>query len=912
MKSRNLRWIVFGWLLLLSFKSFSQQGKNCETNCFGTEVVEILEQEGGCYTYTLKVNAGGDCSHALSHYSVATPQCATIAAVSNSEDWKIEYGTDPTSGISGFKVDEIQDFGEEAGEFYVTFTLCDNGCEEALSCFAPEVAYKAATCVYYEQTEVSCVKLEANLIATNLTCAEENNGIIEIEIVDGTAPFTYAWSNGATTESLSELAVGSYSVIITDGSGATLELATEISAPPALAVVMDITDATCSGQSDGAINASVSGGTAPYTYSWSNGISTEDQTGLRSGYYLLTVTDANGCENKTAAIIDNTVTIAIDADITNAGCNVNNGTLDVTIEGGAAPYTFSWNNGATTEDLSDLAPGAYRITVTDANGCFSARTFSIRENNPLRLTSDITNTACVENNSGAIDLTVIGGEAPYTYAWSNGANTEDIGNLAADTYTVTVTDATSCSITQTFNVTANSFSASSMVNQISCAGEADANITLLVSGGETPYTYDWSNGATSDYVENLSAGQYSVEISDATGCSKSLSFTIVAPAAIAVNYTITNATCTDGDYSVALNTTGGRAPYTYLWNNGETGSSLSNLLAGEYTVEVTDANGCTSSVAISVSASAANCSEDDNSDDTDDDNPDDGSDDSGDDTSDEDDGSGDGDNGDGDNDNGDEDGGNGGEDEGEGDDDGGEGDGNDGGEDDGDSGNPNQGNCENPFETSISLVEINDNCYTYEATVTYDGNHVHGLSHLSVAVPCGDLDFASTTSSWPIDYGTDPTTGISGFKIDNINNFGEGISAESFDFTFTICNENDDVCKVQLLEADFEVAYKYGQCVSYELVDGEASLSESISINTYPNPFTEQSTFEFYTPTATNLQVDVYNRQGVMVRQLFKGNVGSQQSLILDFVAEGLPSDIYTYRIVTDYGVEYRKVILTN
>jgi hypothetical protein len=887
MKRRLQLSVVFIWLFLISFNSMAQSHQQeCKVNCFSSEILDVQELDDGCLFYTIKVNADASCDHALSHFSVAIPTCAQVSEVSNSEGWKLEYGTDPTTGISGFKVDDINGFGDNgnSGSFLVSFKICEKECEESLSCWAPEVAYKAATCVFYEQMEISCVKLAANLIVTDATCGGTNTGSIEIEILDGMEPYSFIWSNGVSDSINSNLIAGNYSVLITDGTGAELELATQIDEPEPIVTTVSIIDASCSGSFDGAIDATVSGGVAPYTYQWSNGMTEEDITGLKSGYYLLTVTDVNGCQLKTPAIIENTIFISVNGEVTNAGCSTNNGSIDITADGGTEPYSYSWANGSESEDLANLASGTYRVTVTDANGCFSSRTFGVGVNNPLRLTSLVTKTACIENNSGAIDLTISGGLEPYEILWSNNETTEDIQNLAAGTYTVQVSDASGCSSSLNVNITAASFQASSLVGQISCNTAADGNIKLMVSGGTAPYNYDWSTGETTSEVTGLSAGQYSVIITDAAGCSKALSYYIVEPTSISASFSIANPTCLDGDFLIDATISGGVAPYIYTWSDGQSTQDPIDLVAGTYSLQITDAKGCTYTAEVIVSFELAMCNDDDGT----------GDDGTGDD--------GTGDDGTGDDGTGDD----GTGDDGTGDD----GTGDDGTGDDGDI--PNEGeDCYNPFSTEITLLEISGSCYTYNAVVTFDGIHVHGLSHLTMDIECGSIDAVTNSENWKIEFGKDPTTGLNGFKIDNVNGFGEGNTVDQFEYTYTICSEDND-CQELLTDADFLIAYKYGQCVSYENVDGEANLSDQITVIAYPNPFTESSQIEFYTPTSTNLLVEVFNRQGVEVKRLYNGQVEGQETIKIKFEADNLPSDIYTYRITTDYGVKYGKLVLTN
>ncbi|QSE98243.1 T9SS type A sorting domain-containing protein [Fulvivirga lutea] len=900
-------YVVLCWLLSVSNTAYS---KDCGVSCFHSEVLSAESSGEGCTTYTLQITADGSCKHALSHYSVGLPTCAEITNVSNSENWKIEYGTDPTSGISGFKVDDIQGFGEEPGTFTVTYTLCEGSCDSGADCYAPQVAYKAATCVYYEDVEHSCTNLEADLTVVQNNCTDDFSGSISVNIIDGVEPFSYAWSNGASGSDINNLPNGEYTVTITDATGETLELSAEITSPEAITIDFIITEASCAGQTDGSVDATISGGVAPYTFSWSNGVTSEDLPAVGGGYYLLNVTDANGCTTTAPALVENSVFINVNGNVTNTGCSTVNGSIDITIDGGTGPYTFQWSNGDATEDLSGLSQGNYNVVVTDANGCFSSRNFFVNENNPIRLSAVSSPTACIEDNSGSIDLTVVGGEEPYTFNWSNGEATEDISNLAAGQYSVTVTDATGCDISSTFRVQTNTFPANSIVSQPTCAGANDGSIELIVSGGTPPYTYNWSNGSTAQVVTDLEPGLYNLEIEDASGCTKSLAYFLVDPSPVTISAAVSNPSCEQGDFVISVSGSGGTAPYTFDWDNGLTGNVITALDSGMYVVTMSDAKGCTITLEVYAGNEAASCKNDDGGDDDSGDGS--GDDGSGDDSDGGDDGSGDGsgdDSGDGDG-SGDGSGDGGDNGDGSGDDSG-----DDGSDDDPDDGNDDGSDdntdCNNPFDTEISLIEESNGCYTYNAVITYSGNKVHGLSHWTINTTCGSLSDVSNSENWHIEYGLDPTTGLDGFKVDDINGFGEGSFSEQFEVTFTICSSDPD-CINELENGGFEVAYKFGQCVSYENVSTEVDWSERMEINAYPNPFSGSSTVSIYTPKSTSVKVEVFNRQGLKVKELYNGHSSENETLDIRFDAYDLPSDVYTYKISTDYGVKHGKIILAN
>lgn len=924
MKSTILKSFIVCWLFFSSnfASAHGDLPKDCGESCFQTQVQSVTETAEGCLKYTLLVSNNGSCAHALSHYTVAIP-CGSVSSVTNSGGWKLEMGTDPTSGLTGFKIDDISGFGEngEAGDFTVEFILCsdDEACGASLNCWSPEVAYKASTCVFYEQTEISCNQLSAHIETEAASCYGASDGSAEVIIEEGESPFTYQWSNGGTEALNASLSAGEYSVTVTDANGESVMLTAIINQPEAINTTVNISSASCSGSNNGSITVEVSGGSPPFTYLWSNGGNTSSIGNLSAGYYELDVTDSRGCSVKVPAVVENQVTISLTAAIEKTSCSNNTGSIDLTVTGGAEPYAFTWSNGSTTEDISGLSAAVYNVQVTDANGCSTSRSFVVKENNTLQLSAVPSPTSCLEDNSGSIDLIVSGGTAPYNYVWSDGSTTEDLSGLAKGIYSVTVTDAGGCDATLRVSVIAETFQVSTNTQNPTCLG-TDGFIQVAPLGGEAPYTYLWSNGSTTAEITGLASGMYDVTVTDATGCSRKLYFFLTDPDPITLSANIENVNCVEGEFNLDLVVTGGTEPYYFSWSDESGSEDRTGLTTGSYIVTVTDINGCSAAKEFIVDAASAGCPELDNPGDGTDDGSDDGTDDGSDDGSDTgdgtdggtddggDSGSGDGDESDGSGDGGDDgsgDGDNNGGDDGssDGGDNGGDGDGNGDGSDTDDP-------CYNPFDTELVLVSVEGNCYTYTATVEYNGTHTHGLSHLSIAIPeCASIAEVSNSQSWNIEYGTDPRTGLSGFKIDNINNFGEGNFSEDFTINFTVCATDDD-CAYDLSDGTYTIGYKYGQCVTNESVSAESDTPDT-EILAYPNPFSETTRIEFIGSTEGYTTVDVYNQRGERVRQLFEGQVKKGVKYTFDLNAAGLPNDIYTYKVTTPEKVYRGKLLLT-
>jgi hypothetical protein len=451
--------------------------------------------------------------------------------------------------------------------------------------------------------------LMASGSATNVDCNGNSTGAVDLTVTGGTAPYTYAWGNSATTEDLSALAAGTYMVTVTDANNCSTTASVTVTEPMALSLSKSVTNPDCNGDTDGAIDLTVAGGTAPYTYAWDNMMTTEDLTGLAAGTYNVTVTDANGCSMTTSGTVTEPAMLMASTAATDVACNGGTtGSVDLTVTGGTAPYTYAWGNSATTEDLSALAAGTYMVTVTDANGCSTTASAIVAEPTTALSASATAVDATCNGINGSVDLTVAGGTAPYTYAWDNSATTEDL-SVVAGTYMVTVTDANGCTTTASATVAEpTSITGTAATTDVTCNGAANGAIDLTISGGAGSYTFAWSNMATTEDLTGLSGGTYTVTITDASNCTSVGSYSITEPNVLASTGTSTNVNCTgDNDGSITMSVTGGTAPFTYAWdstNIGNTGNAT-GLIAGPYAVTITDANGCSTTNAFTITEPAS-------------------------------------------------------------------------------------------------------------------------------------------------------------------------------------------------------------------------------------------------------------------------------------------------------------------
>jgi hypothetical protein len=437
---------------------------------------------------------------------------------------------------------------------------------------------------------------------TDMPCADAATGAIDLTVSGGVPPYTFFWSNEATTEDQTGLPAGDYTVEVTDALGCSATAMLSITAPPPLEIEVSQQDLLCQGAATGTLQTTVTGGTPPYSYAWSNGATTAALANLPAGSYSGTVTDANGCTVTATATIRQPPAVSVLAAVTDADCSgAATGAIDLTISGGTAPFSFSWSNGATTEDLSGLIAGTYTGVIVDANGCIASTTVTVSEPLAIDLAAAVTAVDCHGAATGSIDLMVSGGTAPYTFAWSNSSMSEDLSDLVAGTYTVTVTDAAGCVASTPVLVSEPPpISMAGEVTPTNCDGAATGAIDLVVSGGTGPYSFGWSNGAPTEDLSGLPTGSYTATVLDASGCIASATFEVGDAAAMALT-TESAATCSDSaDGSVLAAATGGAPPYTYLWSTGAGTATVSDLVAGNYAVTVTDTNGCTATATVNV------------------------------------------------------------------------------------------------------------------------------------------------------------------------------------------------------------------------------------------------------------------------------------------------------------------------
>ena len=477
--------------------------------------------------------------------------------------------------------------------------------------------HNGCTQVVADSIKRSVSTLSATASATKASTCGNLNGAATVNATGGFSPYTYSWSGGATAQTATGLNGGSYTVTVTDNMGCSFTAGANVNSMPSPTVALgqtSVTNILCYGGQTGKIVGNVSGGTGPFTYTWSNaGSSVDSVSGLSAGSYTLTVTDANSCTALLNATLQQPAQqIGITSKLNPSTCSLNNGSITVAGNGGTPGYKYSWSyNNTADSTITGLVGGSYSVTITDANSC--SQSFTVTETQVTGLSLAVkstTDVACYGGLTGKINLNVAGGTAPYTYNWTPISGTADsLSGIGAGSYKVIVNDINGCvdSLVQVVinQPTAALTIADSSVVVATC-GNTNGSVTIAVQGGTRNYTYSWSgNGviANDSSATNLGGGKYVVNVTDAHGCTTSSSFYHQPTTNPVISqFNTTNPLCNGAATgSATAVVTAGTPTYTYSWSNGVTGvDSIYGVVAGTYTLSVTDKLGCLSTQTVTI------------------------------------------------------------------------------------------------------------------------------------------------------------------------------------------------------------------------------------------------------------------------------------------------------------------------
>jgi uncharacterized repeat protein (TIGR01451 family) len=448
--------------------------------------------------------------------------------------------------------------------------------------------------------------MQAQFFAVTLSqntpkCSDSKDGNCTANVIGGKPPYFYDWSNGergVDKTFIDGLVQGKYSVTVTDNDGATTDAGTNLTAPTPIIIQMNTTNGSCDGTINGSIIPTVFGGLPPYSYSWSNGSTTPTIPEISfSGKYFLTITDANGCKASEMATIMGKM--GFNYDIVKISTQNPKGKINITnIQGGKPPYEYTVRGKkgfsiTTTNSSIDISVAdEYFIEVKDSEGCISSQNgIYVFSENELFLTSFSNKSDC-QKATGTASVSYLNGSPPMTYKWSDGSEYNNIANVGMGVYSVTVTD--SKGIKGFTNIEVLGDLNLEIQSQIPCNGPIATSTVKVLSGGESPYTYLWSNNATTPTINNLPTGIYHVTVSDKNGCKDTSVARIVFNKTIQTYIQVNHEKCPILE-PLFFN---GIAPYTYLWSTGVQTSELSvyGVNQGLFTLTVTDSQGCIGTV----------------------------------------------------------------------------------------------------------------------------------------------------------------------------------------------------------------------------------------------------------------------------------------------------------------------------
>lgn len=468
-------------------------------------------------------------------------------------------------------------------------------------------------CTASGNVNVTAVPAVTSSVSSSPSCNGGSTGLASVSASGGASPYSYLWDNAAGNQvsaTATGLSSGNYSVTISDVNSCTQNTTVSVGSANNLFFTSGSTPA-CTGGSTGTATISPAGGTIPYSYQWDSGTGNQTSptaTALAPGNYSVTVTDANSCAATSSVSVGSVSGVSLSVS-SNGGCTGgNSGTATVAASGGTSPYTYQWDSSTgnqATSTATGLSPGNYSVTVSDINGCYDTVTGSVTVPQILNTSATSSDAQCSGTNDGTASVTVNGGTSPYSYQWSDGQMAPTATGLSAGNYFVMITDAGSC--IDTAFVTINQPPPLMLTGSSVAAdcGASDGTATVNVAGGTIPYSYQWDANTASQAsatATGLATGIYSVTVTDGNNCSNSLSVIVNGTSSLSLSITSTSVTCNGGDNgSAAVAASGGGTPYSYLWSSGDTLPVADSLVAGNYSVTVTNDDGCTAVDTISVS-----------------------------------------------------------------------------------------------------------------------------------------------------------------------------------------------------------------------------------------------------------------------------------------------------------------------
>ncbi len=564
---------------------------------------------------------------AISNYAAPTVMCDSSGNTSISVSWN-DIGL-PAGGFYEYSLDSGATWTTVGPGLSTTITGLNNNTTYNISIRGDDNTGGICTLSAIGMTNCTTLNPDCSgnpainivLNATDVLCNGGATACINATLSGGSGnPFSsLVWSNGITNvDSICNLAAGNYTLVVTDTFSGTSSLISCVDSmsitvlePTAVDVVVDsTTNPTCSGSADGSIYITATGGTGSYTYLWPNATTVEDITGLNNGTYIVTVSDANNCTDTVSATltVPNPILISVD-NITNNSCaGTTDGSITISATGGVGALSYLWANGTTTVTNTAIAEGTYIVSVTDANNCMDTAQATVIPTVFLTTTDATTNPNCF-GQSGNSTVTVAGGSGSYTFDWgTSSTSTTGTATLAGGTHIVTITDGgNGCMTMDTVTITVpDSITITTVnVNNITCTGAINSgSIDINISGGTAPYSFNWSTGATTEDLVSLTAGSYTLTVTDGNNCTQQATYNVagITPINVTINTLVGMVGCDLTATGSAVAVATGGSGFTYNWSTGTANDTIINLAAGTYTVTATNSDGCTNTANVTITA----------------------------------------------------------------------------------------------------------------------------------------------------------------------------------------------------------------------------------------------------------------------------------------------------------------------
>ena len=430
--------------------------------------------------------------------------------------------------------------------------------------------------------------LNAAVVIKDLLACEANakDASLQVRATGGEPPYSYEWDNGLKGENPKGLGPGTYAVTVTDKSGKTAKANKTINDPRLSVSVNMIKEASLGGGKDGQAEIKISGGNNNFTFLWDNGETKKTATKLSGGNHVVTITDKGSCSTtETVNITEKLAPLSVSLEQTiPINCNgTTSGAIEATPNGGEGPYTYKWAGAkGTSKKAAGLPAASYQITVTDSKGNTATSDITLDEPSKLTVSVKVKAAATTNNADGKAVAKGAGGTGKYTYKWDHGESSDLASKLPAGARNVTATDENGCTATQKFDITEDILTLKVEViteAKIKCAGDNTAALRADVSGGKSPFKYQWSNNAgTSESAKGLAAGDYQLTVTDVEGTAVTTTISVKAPKPLSASIEVKSAASTNNsDGKAFAKATGGTGKYTYRWKNSETSATASKL-----------------------------------------------------------------------------------------------------------------------------------------------------------------------------------------------------------------------------------------------------------------------------------------------------------------------------------------------